>query len=475
MKEELNIVIIGKSGAGKSSFLNYLIEENHFKVGEGSPVTQAYFEDYEYESPDTHVKYHLYDTKGIEPTTTEECRLKILEEIERRDKLNMFEWIHTVYYCFDASAKRIQQFEVDFINQLKKHVSIVILLTKKDLVIKTDLDQLVTQIEKEIGNDIQIVPVCSVEVRTRKGSSVREGKEGVLKASFLGLWEKLANSYPRMQIEFLVGTQRFFSSSVFEWIKTRNNTEYSGIRNAEITIEFLTRYPLLGDATYENIKESRSSIMQMIIETNNYVSLISNKLAEINIDNVWANNDKVHREVFAFYQKVNKVKPNVLYSNLSKEALKTIKTYPLDSKNSKLLLLKNKLEKLYEEFNDTLFWDQQERLKISTCYNDYRDLVMRIGIELGLLINNFVTIYRTELLQYGQYCLKKNVKKENCDSIESDGNLDSDEKIYLSVLRACLADETIQDRERSMLDKLVTVLDIPYTRAGLIEDYARRS
>ena len=42
--ESLNIIIAGKSGAGKSSFLNYLIGENHFKVGEGMPVTQDYFD-----------------------------------------------------------------------------------------------------------------------------------------------------------------------------------------------------------------------------------------------------------------------------------------------------------------------------------------------------------------------------------------------------------------------------------------------
>ena len=196
-KEELNIIITGKSGAGKSSFLNYLIDEDHFKVGEGAPVTQAYFEDYVYVDPDTHVKYHLYDTKGIEPTTTSECRQQVLNEIGRRDKLSMFEWIHTVYYCFDASAKRIQPFEIEFINDLKNHASIVILLTKKDLVTQVDLNMLVEQIHKEVDINIQVIPVCSVAKTTRKGTSKKEGRSEVLNASFLGLWNKLANSYPQ--------------------------------------------------------------------------------------------------------------------------------------------------------------------------------------------------------------------------------------------------------------------------------------
>ena len=173
-------------------------------MGEGSPVTQTYFEDYSYVVPDTGVLYHLYDTKGIEPTTTSECRKVILDEIKKRDNLSIFEWVHTVYYCFDASAKRIQPFEINFINELKQYVSIVILLTKKDLVLREDLNALISQIEKEINKEVQIVPVCNVEQRTRKGVSHREGKEEVLKASFLGLWEKLANTHPYKIVEPLL-------------------------------------------------------------------------------------------------------------------------------------------------------------------------------------------------------------------------------------------------------------------------------
>lgn len=474
--EMLNIIITGKSGAGKSSFLNYLIGKEHFKVGEGSPVTQAYFEDYIYQAPETGVKYHLYDTKGIEPTTTTECRNVILNEIKKRDNLNLFEWIHTVYYCFDASAKRIQPFEINFINELKRNVSIIILLTKKDLVPITDLNNLVSQIEKEVGTNVQVVPVCSVEQRTRKRTSHREGKEEVLRASFLGLWEKLANSRPRHIVEpitreypFLLNNSQItfdFIEIIFKALPTYFKND---AKNKKLSIDFLCNFPLKENLGGEYI------VVSLMNEVNDYIKLLFRHLSVINVDSIWNENEIIHRDIFNFYQKVNRVKPRVLYSDMAKDSLRAIANYDIQGKQDRLVDLTSKIQKLYQEVNDTWFFDAEERLDVTNCFYRYRDLVMKIGIELNLLINNFLTSYRAELMQYGQYCLKKEVKKEEIKVIDSEGELSFDERTYYDVVMACLEDRKINDAERFMLNQLLNVLAISPTRGGLIEDFARKN
>lgn len=473
--EMLNIVITGRSGAGKSSFLNYLIGKDHFKVGEGSPVTQAYFEDYVYQEPDTGVKYHLYDTKGIEPTTTKECRNVILNEIEKRDKLSLFEWIHTVYYCFDASSKRIQPFEINFINELKKHASMVILLTKKDLVTTDDLNSLISQIEKEVDTKVQVIPVCSVEQRTRKGISHREGKEDVLRASFLGLWEKLANSYPHTLTEPL-------TKEIPIKLLSKDTKEVRGIVNiifslfpnlqeiekGSFSIKFLSNYPLyeaLGEETY---------IVALMDATNNYIQFLFRQIESLNIDYIWRRNDEIHQGIFNFYQKVNKEKPKVLYSNIAKDAMKSIAKYEIQGKYDKLVNLTAKIRRLYKDVHGTVFFDGDERIAVHNCFSEYRDLVMKIGIELNLLINNYLSSYHAELIQYGQYCIKKEAEKEEHKIIGFEGELSSKEKIYYQVVIACLEDRKIEDSERFMLEKLFEVLEISPTKAGLIEDFARK-
>jgi GTP-binding protein EngB required for normal cell division len=454
--EMLNIVITGKSGAGKSSFLNYLIGKEHFKVGEGSPVTQAYFEDYVYQAPDTGVKYHLYDTKGIEPTTTKECRNIILNEIEKRDKLSLFEWIHTVYYCFDASAKRIQPFEINFINELKKHASMVILLTKKDLVTTDDLNSLISQIESEVDTKVQVIPVCSVEQRTRKGISHREGKENVLRASFLGLWEKLANSYPHTLTEPLT------KEIPIKLLSKKDISEGS------FSIKYLSNYPLYDELRWETY------IVALMDATNNYIQFLFSQIESLNIDYIWRRNDEIHQGIFNFYQKVNKEKPKVLYSNIAKDAMKSIAKYEIQGKYDKLVNLTAKIRRLYKDVHGTIFFDGDERIAVHNCFSEYRDLVMKIGIELNLLINNYLSSYHAELIQYGQYCIKKEAEKEEQKIIGSEGELSSKEKIYYQVVIACLEDRKIEDSERFMLEKLFEVLEISPTKAGLIEDFARK-
>ena len=98
---------------------------------------------------------------------------------------------------------------------------------------------------------------------------------------------------------------------------------------------------------------------------------------------------------------------------------------------------------------------------------------MKIGTELNLLISFFLSLYKADLKQYGQYCLKKQTKKENLNIIASESEFDNDEKIYYGVLRACLDDRTIEERERFMLEQLMEILQISKTRAGLIEDFAK--
>ncbi len=469
--EELNIIITGKSGAGKSSFLNYLIEKDHFEVGEGSPVTQSYFEDFVYETPDTHVKYHLYDTKGIEPTTTSDCKKRILGEIEQRDKLGIFQWIHTVYYCFDASAKRIQPFEIAFINELKEYVSIVILLTKKDLITQKDLDELILQIEKEVDAKVQIVPVCSVNRVTRKGTSKKEGKEEVLKASFLGLWNKLSYTYPQKIIAPLFESYTLElgrgDMSIFQ-LFSKNDLQLLGDK-IELSIFFLSNYPKWGKFNY-----SYEDLMALTDSTISYIEHLHHYLQNIDVNKVWSENEKIHHEIFSFYQKVNKVRPRVLYTEEAKNSFIKLANYNLEEQLFSLRQKNFEIIKNWKERADTWFFDSDETAALINSYFSFRDIVFNIGNTLNILINNYLSSYRSELLQYGQYCIRKDLKREKIEAVNSEGELDAEEKIYFTVVTSCLSDRKIQENERYMLDVLLKVLNISHQRAGLIEDFVRR-
>ena len=62
-----NVLIIGKTGTGKSSFANYLFDVDKFTIGSGEPVTSwaENFQAYHFEKKG--IKINVYDSVGLEP------------------------------------------------------------------------------------------------------------------------------------------------------------------------------------------------------------------------------------------------------------------------------------------------------------------------------------------------------------------------------------------------------------------------
>lgn len=487
-QQQLNIIITGRSGAGKSSFLNYLINRDVFRTGVGDPVTSLYFEEYRYNSSETGVTYHLFDTKGIEPTTTNECKNKVINKIRRSDEYtDIFKWIHTVYYCFDASAKRIQPFEISFIKDLLRETAVVILLTKKDLVTESALNDLIKQIKNDIGTSVQIIPVCSVEARTRKGVAVRSGREDVLKASFLGLWNKMSQVYPLKQIEFLIAPSR---SRKLDLLGIKGLSDYEQkemkemfasrvdaarkLTNAYLSLDYLCNYPDLSDLFLDDLQSiNRADIEKLMSKTNLYINDISCSLALMNVDKLWKNNEKMHENVFNFYKKLNKEKPQVLYSHQSKDALLELKNYNLKEQMAVLDDFAHTVSNRLDDVEGCWFSSSSEKAYARKAYSIYRDKVKSIANDLKVLAEKFVVAYKAELYQYGQCCIRKDAEETNQGPVTSEGDLNANEKTYFNVVLDSLRDHTITPEERVMLDRMRENMGIQPMRAGLIEDYIR--
>ncbi|RQP08548.1 MAG: hypothetical protein EAS48_09855 [Chryseobacterium sp.] len=200
----LNIIVAGKSGVGKSSLLNYLVDMEIFETGVGAPVTQEYFESFRYKHPTKDVEYVLFDTKGIEPDTTEEFATNINDEIKKcADSDNIFDHFHTLFYCLSASSKRIEPFEIDFINKIGSVIDVVVVLTKSDQISDAEyvemaqvLREKIDASETDVASGVKIVRVCSVATTTRKGTFKQFGREDVLNHSLIGLWNTFASQIP---------------------------------------------------------------------------------------------------------------------------------------------------------------------------------------------------------------------------------------------------------------------------------------
>ena len=123
---QVNIIIAGKTGVGKSTLVNAVFKGNLAETGVGRPVTQT-MKEYSKEGEPV----HIFDTKGFELGNALTIRQELKSEIEKRKKLgDMRKQIHLAWFCISNDGKRVEKAEIEFINELAKEIPVVVVLTK---------------------------------------------------------------------------------------------------------------------------------------------------------------------------------------------------------------------------------------------------------------------------------------------------------------------------------------------------------
>ena len=160
--KNLNIIVAGKTGVGKSTLINAVFRDNLAETGMGKPVT-----DHMRKITKKGVPLSIYDTRGFElgKEVQSDVKKEVVDTISKGLAAHdVNEAIHCIWYCINTASNRIEPEEIKWLRELSKdnqitQIPIIVVLTqsfskkKAQSMQKTLLD--------ENLDIIQVIPVLA--------------------------------------------------------------------------------------------------------------------------------------------------------------------------------------------------------------------------------------------------------------------------------------------------------------------------
>jgi predicted GTPase len=120
MSDNINLMLLGQTGMGKSALINYLYGQKVVEEGIGKPVTkQGDFHEVRIASPSKPgVTLTFFDSWGLEADQADVWKKAVIDKLNRKLNFERNTMFLGILYCMSYTSARIQDFEISFIKDL---------------------------------------------------------------------------------------------------------------------------------------------------------------------------------------------------------------------------------------------------------------------------------------------------------------------------------------------------------------------
>ena len=198
---ETNVLILGKTGVGKTSLFNYIFGAEVMKTGAGRPVTgMGIFAETIPLSPQ--LILHLYDSWGLEADKSESWKALIQEVLDQHDVREIKDWFHTIIYCLSAKSARVEDFDLEMITALGKAGNpVLVVLTHCDVMnVETAIAAMRTEITTKTGVRNQDIVEVSNHAKTLLSGKTTQafGKDKIIHRIKVNLLDSISGKMPQI-------------------------------------------------------------------------------------------------------------------------------------------------------------------------------------------------------------------------------------------------------------------------------------
>lgn len=226
MANVVRILLLGKTGVGKSSFINYFLGKDVAAAGAGKPCTQELTKYVLNEWPDTSIE--LYDSKGLEVKDADNWTQQIVKELEEKSRLDFTERYHTIFYCISAQ-KKIEIYEEKTLKELQKAADqpIHVILTHCDDIADDVLEEREMYLKNNISKTLCVYRITSIDKTKRNGTTIKKsGREEVVDGVFNLLWQDVISIMAAKVAEDVVSQVEYAVYQLASYFKNIINDKF---------------------------------------------------------------------------------------------------------------------------------------------------------------------------------------------------------------------------------------------------------